>query len=652
MKNRSKFENTVAFIVVAGAKAVSSAVIWVFTTLVFDLFLCVVGLWSMGVGLLKGMQEGSRYFQLVWASSVVPVFKLKCGLDFGKKVIRGSIILIVGLAVAGWYFRKPLADWVDAVCSYRITFVRKPHTVTNLTERVMRTEGKKWVAHNYLPSRTQCQTADELEKIIRPYDGYFGWIARTVDWDINVVRALALIESGCTPDAVDGSFLTGQSSVAHVGMFQLSAGVFAQFLPQQFNGKLRALELAQSRSIRANHNGRISDSEYIASLRAFKKTDPRCALALNALAGCNLWKAHQKIVGDTVATVQVHHNGLGNYAKLVDAYGEYTGDFPVYGYNRYANICKTIRSGTAVFTYPNFWYLYHSDQTFKDKVDALGLHDEAPIYAFKVMALADYLDTMIGDKLLVPALSDNAMNAEIAKARSAIDTLLAYNDMPEWFRNRELPKERRAVKRERTIAKHLYQYQDWKDLKRGLGADKLVAVADRPDIGLDCDDGMGKLAGVNQTYYQNINPQLWRLNCTLATAWRKEGGGTIHMTSAIRTLAYQSLMGNNSCGHTTGLACDLVLERGIPVWRWEQGEKFILFLRAHAREWGYDFYTEAGKGSDTGRNHIHLFITKPQPPRFGLIPNGWFFILTNIRAYVIRLLVRILILEGMHHENG
>jgi len=35
-----------------------------------------------------------------------------------------------------------------------------------------------------------------------------------------------------------------------------------------------------------------------------------------------------------------------------------------------------------------------------------------------------------------------------------------------------------------------------------------------------------------------------------------------------------------------------------------------------------------------------------------LIPNGWFFILTNIRAYVIRLLVRILILEGMHHENG
>lgn len=627
MKNRSKLESVCALIIIAAVKAISSGATWVFTTLVFDMCLCVAGLWSIGVGLLKGVKEGSRYFQLIWAGSVVPVFKLKCGPDFGKNVIRGSIILVAVGIYCGWRFQKPLMEVVDTVCSYRLAVVRKPHAGSNQrAERVMRIEGKKWIANNYLPGRTQCQTADALTQLIQPYDGYFGWVARTMDWDINVVRALALIESGCTPDAVDGTFLIGRSSVAHVGMFQLSAGVFAQFLPQKFDGKLRALELLQSRSIRAHHNGRIGDGAYIASLQAFKKTDPRCTLALNVQAGCNSWKAHQKIVGDMIATVQVHHNGLGNFAKLVNTYGEYTGDFPVNGYGSYANICKTIRSGASVFTYPDFWYLYHQDQKFRSKVDALGLQDEAPIYAFKVAALAEYLDGMIGDKLLVPALSNTAFRQEIAKARGTIDTLLAYNDMPTWFRSVELPKERGARKREHRITKNLYQYKDGEDLKRGLDARKLVAVADNPNIGLMCDDGMGRLAGVNQTYYKSINPQLWQLDCKLARAWRKEGGGAIHMTSAIRTLAYQSLMGNHSRGHTTMVACDLVLERGMPVWRWEQGEKFISFLRAHAREWGFDFYTEAGKGNDVGRDHIHLFITKPQPLRFGLIPAGWFFV--------------------------
>lgn len=620
MKNRSKSENAVAFIAEVVTSAICGAVLGFGTFLAFTVSLVVVSSRFLITGIVRGVwfgvKENWNHFREYWESRVLPMF----GKDLRKRLVWGLIVW----AIVGWCFRTQIGCAVTSVCRELAGFVHMPHRSSYQAVRLMRSEGKKWVANTYLPSRTQCQTADGLEKIIQPFDGYFGWIARSMDWDINVVRALALIESGCTPDAVDGTFLTRQSNVAHVGMFQLSAGVFAQFLPQSFNGKLRALELGQSRSIRAHHDGRISDRAYIASLRAFKKTDPRCTLALNVQAGCNSWKAHQKIVGDMIATVQVHHNGLGNYAKLVNAYGEYTDSFPVYGYGRYATICKTIRSGAGVFNYPDFWYLYQTDQKFHRNIDALGLQDEAPIYAFKVMALAAYLEATIGDKLLVPALDDAQMNTEIAKAHSAIDTLLAKNDMPAWFRDVELPKERRAFPHEHRLAENLYQYTNWEDLKRGLKADKLMAVADKPEIGLICDDGMGKLAGVNQPYYQSINPQLWRLNCKLAKAWRKEGGETIFMTSAIRTKAYQSLMGNHSCGHITGIACDLVLERGTPIWRWEQGEKFILFLRAHAREWGYDFYTEKGKGKDIGRNHIHLFLTQPRPLRFGYIPTGWF----------------------------
>lgn len=622
MKTQSKSESAVAFIAEVITGVICGAVLGFGTFLAFTVSFIVVAFRFLLTGVFRGIGLGLReqwiLFQEYWMSRVLPMF----GKDLPKRLVWGVVVW----AIVGWCFRQPIKRTVTSVYRELVGIVHLPHRSNYHAVRLMRSEGKKWIANNYLPGRTQCQTADGLEKIIQPYDGYFGWIARSMDWDINVVRALALIESGCTPDAVDGSFLTRHSSVAHVGMFQLSAGVFSKFLPQAFNGKLRALELDQARSIQAHHNGRISDSTYIASLRAFKKTDPRCTLALNVQAGCNSWKAHQKIVGDMIATVQVHHNGLGNFAKLINTYGEYTGDFPVYGYGSYANICKTIRSSAAEFTYPDFWYLYHSDQKFHRNVDALGLQDEAPIYAFKVTALANYLDTTIGDKLLAPVFGDAQMNAELAKARSTIDTLLARNDMPAWFGNVELPKERRAFPREYRLAEHLYRYTNWEDLKRGLGENKLIAVADKPKIGLICDDGMGKLAGVNQTYYQSINPQLWRLNCTIAKAWRAEGGRTIYMTSAMRTLAYQSLMGNHSCGHTTGLACDLVLERGTPVWRWEQGEKFILFLRAHAREWGYDFYTEMGKGGAIGRDHIHLFLTQPQPLRFGYIPAGWFFV--------------------------